>query len=71
MEIKWTDIQYHVQDNDYVAHQDVIMNCNKNQLPALPFYGPHSKPHGAKGSIKNYHLRFDPKQVVVYVKFDV
>ena len=34
---------------------------NKNQFPALPFCGPHSKPHGAKGLGKNCHLRFDPK----------
>ena len=35
--------------------------CNKNQLPALPFFGPHPKPHGPRGLSKNYHLRFDPK----------
>ena len=39
----------------------VKMHCNKNQLPVLPFCGPHSKPHGARGLEKNYHLRFDPK----------
>ena len=37
------------------------MYCNKNQLPALPFCGPHSKPHGARGLSEHYHLRFDPK----------
>ena len=37
------------------------MYCNKNQFPALPFCGPHSKPHGARGLSKHYHLRFDPK----------
>ena len=26
-----------------------------------PFCGPHSKPHGAKGLSKHYHLSFDPK----------
>ena len=61
MERKWTDRQYHFQDNDDVAHQDVIMYCNKNQFPALPFCGPHSKPHGARGLSKHYHLRFYPK----------
>ena len=35
--------------------------CNTNQFPELSFSGPHSKPHGARGSSKHYHLRFDPK----------
>ena len=61
MERKWTDRQYHVQDNADVAHQDVRMYCNTNQFPALPFCGPHSKPHGARGLSKHYHLRFYPK----------
>ena len=61
MERKCIDIQYHVKDNYYVAHQYVIMYCNKNKLPELPFCGPHSKPHGVRGSIKHYHLHFDPK----------
>ena len=39
----------------------VKMYCNKNQLPELLFPGPHSKPHGARGLSKNYHLHFDPK----------
>ena len=49
MERKWTNIQYHVKDNIDVAHKDVKMNCNTNQLPALPFCGPHYKLHGARG----------------------
>ena len=61
MERKWTDIQYHVQDNAAVAQKDVRIYCNKNQLPSLPFFGLHSKPHGARGFIKHYHFRFDPK----------
>ena len=35
MEIKWTDGQYHVQDNADVEHQDVKIYCNSNQFPAL------------------------------------
>ena len=35
--------------------------CNTNQFPALPFCGPHSKPHGARGLSKHYNLRFDTK----------
>ena len=37
MERKWTNIQYHVQDNSDVAHQDVRMYCNANQFPELDF----------------------------------
>ena len=61
MEIKWTDRQYHVHDNADVAHQYLKMYCYTNQFPELPFYGPHYKPHGAKGLSKHYNLRFDPK----------
>ena len=61
MKIKWTDIQYHVQDNAAVEHQDVNIYCNICQFPSLPFCGPHSKPLGAKGLSKDYQLRFDPK----------
>ena len=61
MEIKQTDIQYHVKDNADVEHKNVKMYCNTNQFPELSFCGPHSKPHGARGLSKNYHLRFYPK----------
>ena len=61
MERKWIDRQYNIQDNSNVSHTDVRMYCNKNKFPALPFCGPHSKPHGARGMSKHYHLRFDPK----------
>ena len=60
-EKKWTDRHYNVQDNDAVAHKYVEMYCNTNQLPTLPFCGPHSKNHGGRGLSKQYHLRFDPK----------
>ena len=60
--IKWTDREYHVQENSYVAHKAVKMYCYTNQFPALSFCGPHPKPHGARGSSKHYHLRFDPTQ---------
>ena len=61
MERKWTDRQYHVQDDSDVAHQNVRIYCNTNQFPSLPFCGPYYKPHGARGLSKHYHLRFDPK----------
>ena len=35
------------------------MYCKTNQFPALPFCGPHSKPHGARGLSKHYRLRGD------------
>ena len=37
------------------------MYCDTNQLPALQFFSIHTKPHGARGFSKHYHLRFDPK----------
>ena len=58
---KQTDRQYPVQDNTDVKHKDVKMYCNTNKLPELLFCGPHSKPHGARGLSRYYHLRFDPK----------
>ena len=61
MERRWTDIQYHVQDNSDVAHKYVKNYCNTNQFSALPFCGTHSKPHGARGLSKHYHSCFDPK----------
>ena len=61
MERKWTEIKNHVQDNSAVEIKYVKMYCNTNKFPELPFCGPHSKPHGARGLSKNYHLRFDQK----------
>ena len=58
---KWTDREYHVQDNYDVSYKEVKMYCIKNQLPSLPFCGPHPKPRGAMGLSKHYHLRFGPK----------
>ena len=61
MERKFTEIKYHVQDNVSVELKDVKIYSNTNQFPELPFYVTHSKPHGARGLSKHYHLRFDPK----------
>ena len=61
MKRKWTERKYHVQDNAAVELKYMRMYCNTNQFPALPFCGPHSKPHGARGMSKHDHLRFDPK----------
>ena len=61
MERKCTERKYHVKDNDQVELKDVKMYCNTNQFPELSFYGPHSKPHVARGLSKHYHLRFGPK----------
>ena len=57
---KWTEREYHVQDNADVAHKYVKMYCDINKFPTLPFCGSHPKPYGARGLGKNYHLRFDP-----------
>ena len=61
MEINWIDRQYHVQNNTDVAHKDLRMYCNTNKFPELTFFGPYSKPHGARGLINHSHLRFYPK----------
>ena len=61
MERKRTEIQYHVQDNADVAHQDVKTYCKRNKFPSLTFCGPHCKPHGVRGLSNHYHLRFNPK----------
>ena len=58
--IKWTEREYHVQDNADVAHKDVKIYCDTNQFPALPLCGSHPKPHGARGLSKHYHILFDP-----------
>ena len=57
---KWTDIEYHIQDNADVAHKDVNIYCDTKQLPSLQFFGSHPKPRGERGLGKNYHIRFDP-----------
>ena len=49
MERKWTEREYHVQDNADVEHKDVKTYCNTNQFPELSFSGPHSKPRDARG----------------------
>ena len=61
MNRKWTERKYHVQENASVELKYVKIYCNKNQLPALPFCGPHSKPYGARGLGRHYHFRFDLK----------
>ena len=58
---KWKDREYHFQYNADVAHKYVNVYCDTNKLSALPFCGPHSKPHVARGLSKHYHLCFDPK----------
>ena len=61
MERKWTDRQYHVQDNADFSHQDVRMYCNINKFSALYFCGAHSKSHGTRGLIKHHNFRFYPR----------
>ena len=61
MERKWTDRQYHVQDNADFEHKDVKIYCNTNQFLVLSFCAPHSKPRCTRGLSKHYHLCFDTK----------
>ena len=58
---KWTDREYHVQDNDDDSHKYEKIYCDKNQFPELSFCGTNPKPRVARGLIKRYHLRFYPK----------
>ena len=58
---KWTEREYHVHNDDYIAHKYVKMFCNTNQFPPFPFCGPHRKPHGVRQYSKYYHIQFDPK----------
>ena len=37
MERKWTDRQYHIQDNADVTHQDVRMYLKKKSIPSINF----------------------------------
>ena len=37
------------------------MYCDNNQFPELPFFVPHTKPHGSRGLSKHYCLCFNPK----------
>ena len=56
-----TNREYYLQHNRYVEHQGVKMCCDTNQFPELKFLGPHKKPHGVHGLVKNYHIHFDTK----------
>ena len=57
---KWTDREYHVQENVNIAHKDVKIYCDTKKFQALTFYGSHPKPHRERGLSKHYRLRFDP-----------
>ena len=59
--IKFTDIEYHVQDNADVVNKYVKIYCDTNQFPALLFCGSNPKPHGERGLGKHYNLRFGQK----------
>ena len=64
---KWKNRDYHVQHNKDVENQGVKIYYATNQSPSLQFLGPHNKPHGVRGSVKHYHMRFYPKLVhVIY-----
>ena len=60
IKIKWTDVEYHVQDDADVAPKYVRIYCDTNQFPALLFCGSYSKPRGSRELSKHYHIRFDP-----------
>ena len=47
-ERKWTDIDYHIQNNSDVEQKYVKIYYNKKKLPELIVCGPHYKHHGAR-----------------------
>ena len=57
----WKNREYHVQNNEYVEHQDVKMYCATNQFPELMFLWPHNNPHDVRRLGKHYCMTFDPK----------
>ena len=59
--IKWTDREYHIEDNADVSNKDVKLYCDTNQFPTLPFCGSYSNHRVPRVLSKNYHLFFDPK----------
>ena len=46
-----------------VAHRYVKTFCNTTQFPALPFFGPHIKPHGVCVLSKHYCMFLDTKLI--------
>ena len=50
---KWTESEYHVHNDADVAHKNVKIFCNTNQFTSFPFYVPHTKLHGVRGSSKH------------------
>ena len=60
---KWTERNYHVQNNADVTYIGVKMCCVPKQFPPFTFCGPQSKPHGVWGLRKLYHLILNKKLV--------
>ena len=58
---KWTNREYHVQQNKDVEHQDVKIYCATNQFTKLQFLVRHKKPRGERGLGQNCHMHFYPK----------
>ena len=51
-------MEYPVQEYADVSQKDVKMFCKTTQFPSLSFYSPHTKPHGVRGLINQYHIQF-------------
>ena len=58
---KWTEREYHVQENKYVQYKSVKISCDSTQFCALLFCGTYAKPHGVIGLSKHYNFQIDPK----------
>ena len=50
-----------MQHNKYVDHKDVIIYSATNWFTELKSQVLHNKPHGVRGLVKHYHMRFYPQ----------
>ena len=58
---KWTEMEYHVKEDDDVTHKGVKMFYNTTDFTSLPCFDIHKKPHGLWDLRKNNHMWLDPK----------
>ena len=58
---KWTEQEYHVQEDNHMTHKVLKLLGAKTQFPLLQFCGTHEKPHGVQGLSKNCHILLDTK----------
>ena len=45
---KWNERDYNSQERKYVPPTSVKISCDTTKFLELPFFGPHTKPHGVR-----------------------